>query len=134
MLLNAETDYAIRIVAFLADVNEKRDARSIADGTGVPLRFCIKILNRLVSFDIVKSYKGSKGGYVLARSADEISLFEVVEKVNSGCELIHCQCGESSCTNPGGLCRFMPAFDRAGLRLKEELGKVTFGSEHGKQD
>ncbi len=127
MLLNAETDYAIRIVAFLADTGEKRDAKSISEEAGVPLRFCIKILNRLVSFGIVRSFKGAKGGYVLARPADEITLLEVVENINGGCELIHCQCGEGSCTNPGGICRFMPAFDRAGLRLREELGKTTFG-------
>jgi DNA-binding IscR family transcriptional regulator len=62
MLLNAETDYAIRIVAYLADMGERCDAKTISESQGVPLRFCLKILNRLVSFDIVKSFKGSKGG------------------------------------------------------------------------
>ncbi len=126
MLLNAETDYAIRIVAYLADKGERCDAKTISENQGVPLRFCLKILNKLVSYDIVKSFKGSKGGYVLARKAEEITLLEVVEKINGGCEFIHCQCGENGCTNPGGICRFMPIFDRASNNLKQDLGKSTF--------
>ena len=126
MLLNAETDYAIRIVAYLADMGERCDAKTISESQGVPLRFCLKILNSLVSFDIVKSFKGSKGGYVLARDASEITLYEVIDKINGGCEFIHCQCGENGCTNPGGICRFMAAFDHAHKNLKQDLEKITF--------
>ncbi len=126
MLLNAETDYAIRIVTYLAETGDKQDAKSISVATAVPLRFCLKILSRLVSYNIVKSFKGSKGGYILARRPEEITLFEVIDKINGGCELIHCQCGEGSCTNPSGLCRFMPAFERGSAALKKELETTTF--------
>jgi len=132
MLLNAETDYAIRIVAYLADIGDKCDAKSIAESTGVPGRFCLKILSKLVSFGLVNSYKGVKGGYVLAKSGDEISLYEVIEKFNGGCEFIHCQCGETGCTNPGGLCRFNNAFKKVSADMKKELGSVTFKSEKRK--
>ena len=131
MLLNLETDYAIRIVTFLSDSACKCDAKTISEASGVPPRFCLKILSKLVSSDIVKSFKGVKGGYVLARPAEEISLYEVIEKINGSCELIHCQCGEDNCTNPGGLCRFMPAFHKASAAIKKELGSVTFGSMKG---
>lgn len=128
MLLNAETDYAIRIVAFLADNDAKQDAKAISEGTGVPLRFCLKILARLVSYNIVRSFKGREGGYVLARPAEEITLFEVIDKINGGCELIHCQCGTENCTNPSGLCRFMSAFGKASAELKKELKAVNFAA------
>lgn len=131
MLLNAETDYAIRIVTFLADANDKKDAKSISDGTGVPLRFCLKILSRLVSYNIVRSFKGREGGYILARAASEITLYEVIDKINGGCELIHCQCGDAGCTNPAGICRFMSAFGKAARALKNELESVTFGKAKG---
>lgn len=129
MLLNAETDYAIRIVAFLADTAELCDARRVAEGTAVPLRFCIKILNKLKTGRIVASSRGAQGGYRLARPACEITLFEVIEKISGGCEFIHCQCGEAGCTNPGGLCRFMPAFDRASADVKRDLSSVTFANK-----
>ena len=129
MLLNAETDYAIRIVTFLADAKEKCEAKSISDGTGVPLRFCLKILSKLVSFEIVKSFKVREGGYVLARPANEITLYEVIDKINGGCELIHCQCGDGGCTNPSGICRFMSAFGKAAASLKNTLEAVTFGDK-----
>lgn len=131
MLLNLETDYAIRIVTYLSDSACKVDAKTISEVSGVPPRFCLKILSKLVSYDIVKSFKGVKGGYVLARPAEQITLYEVIEKINGSCELIHCQCGEGSCTNPGGICRFMPAFNKAGAAIKKELESVTFGKKKG---
>lgn len=49
MILNLETDYAIRIVHYLAEVGERRDAGKIAEKTGVTLRFSLKILRKLVA-------------------------------------------------------------------------------------
>ena len=58
MILNLETDYAIRIVHYLAEVGERRDAGKIAEKTGVTLRFSLKILRKLVAAGIIRSYKG----------------------------------------------------------------------------
>ena len=129
MLLNAETEYAIRIVTYLADAAELCDARRVAEGTAVPPRFCVKILNKLKALGIVAALRGAQGGYRLARPASEITLFEVIEKINGGCELIHCQCGEQGCTNPGGICRFMPAFSKAGADIRRDLEAVTFADK-----
>ncbi|MEG1887863.1 MAG: Rrf2 family transcriptional regulator, partial [Oscillospiraceae bacterium] len=74
MFLNLETDYAIRIIDCLSDVESKIDAKTIADETGVTPRFTLKILHRLVSSGLVKSYKGAKGGYILAKAPGEITL------------------------------------------------------------
>ena len=87
MHITQETDYAIRIVYCLANARGRKDARSISEEMGVTLRFSLKILHKLVQNGIVKSYKGSKGGYELARPAAEINMKQVIETVNGLTEL-----------------------------------------------
>jgi len=46
MHITLETDYAIRIVVFLIQANKRVDAKNISEGTGVTLRFALKILRK----------------------------------------------------------------------------------------
>jgi len=133
MFLNLETDYAIRIINCLAIADKRMDGKTIALETGVTQRFSLKILHRLVSSGLIKSYKGTKGGYVLARPAGEITLLEVVEKMNG--DLAFCKCeGEiGHCTNPQGICRFHAIFDEVSNDLKKSLKKATFDTKNIKK-
>ena len=81
MHMTLEADYAVRIVEFLAVNPGRADAKTISERTSVTLRFTLKILRTLVSDGIVRSYKGAKGGYELAKSPKEITLRSVIEAV-----------------------------------------------------
>ena len=81
MHINWESDYAVRLVQRLAQLNEKADAKTLAEHTEVSLRFTLKIMQKLVSGGIVQSFKGAKGGYQLSRPAAEITLRQVIEAV-----------------------------------------------------
>lgn len=128
MHITRETDYAVRIVYCLANSTGRKDARTISEEMGVTLRFSLKILHKLVQSGIVKSYKGSKGGYELARPADRVNLKQVIEAIEG-------TYGLSKCIQPGyvcewekvpGLCSFRREFSRISQRVNEELEKVTF--------
>jgi Rrf2 family protein len=54
----------------------------IAKARAIPERFLLKVLKPLVSARILHSVKGPNGGYRLARSANDISMLEVVEAVD----------------------------------------------------
>ena len=100
MHITLEADYAIRIAVYLARVNKRVDAGTIAENTGVTLRFALKILRNLVSHEIAKSYKGTQGGYELARAPKEITLKELLEAVEGQYVLSRCLNGTQECTNP----------------------------------
>ena len=70
MLLNSETDYAIRIVSCLAKRNSLTTASVISKETGVTQKFTLKILHSLSQNGIVKSYKGKNGGFLLNKKAN----------------------------------------------------------------
>ncbi len=129
MFLNSETDYAIRIVACLAQHNEKLDAASISSFTGVTLRYSLKILRRLTQGNIVKSFKGAKGGYILSRSSQYITLFDVIELICGPISFSRCQGSSDACTHPQGMCYFRKTFDDVSCFMEKTFKSVTFKTE-----
>mgnify|MGYP001036094969 CR=1 FL=1 len=126
MILNLETDYAIRIVHYLAEVGERRDAGKIAEKTGVTLRFSLKILRKLVAAGIIRSYKGAGGGYELARPGREITLGEVIEVMSGSLIFSHCQSEGHACSHPQGVCYFKDVFDDVSDYMRKKFDKATF--------
>ncbi len=130
MHITQETDYAVRIVYCLANSQGRKDARTISEEMGVTLRFSLKILHKLVGSGIVKSYKGTKGGYELARSASEVNLKQVIEAIEGTYKLTKCIDPEFCCEwkdkMAPGLCSFRKEFARISKYVNDELEKVTF--------
>lgn len=131
MHITLEADYAVRIVDCLAAQTARLGASSIAEQTGVTPRFTLKILHKLVSSGIVRSYKGAKGGYELARTPASITLREVIEVFEgpytfSRClDPLHiCSCDTSVCRK--GSCRYQRAYDEISEMVRAKLDKMTF--------
>ena len=136
MHITLESDYAVRIVSCLAQGNGRMDARRIAEETGVTLRFSLKILRKLVTGGLVCSYKGTKGGYELARPAAQISLCDVIETVEGPYALSRCV-GEPDyrCNrNPdGSCCKFRRVYAEISDMVRQRLGQVTFAGDEKKE-
>lgn len=136
MHITLETDYAIRIVDALAveTVKEQNsfrgciDAGTISERTEVPLRFALKILRKLVSGGIVKSYKGVYGGYRLIAELSEISIYDVMEIVEGEYHFSRCLSEDYSCNcSADGLpCNYRQAFGEVTEMVKDYLKKQTF--------
>jgi Rrf2 family protein len=98
MQITRETDYAIRCVYYLAD---KKGKVTMVDETSremnIPKSFLAKILQKLARASIVKSYRGVKGGFELARPPEEINLLEVIEAVQGPVAMNICALDEALC-------------------------------------
>lgn len=72
--------YAVRALFDIAFYNEGQptQVKDIAEREGVPPRFLEQIFQDLKRAGIVGSKRGPQGGYRLARSADRISLGDIV--------------------------------------------------------
>lgn len=127
MVMTLEADYAVRIVDILAQSEQKVDAHTISLKTQVPLRFALKILRKLVAGSLIISYKGAHGGYALARSADKITLRQVIESVEGPYMLSRCQQNEYSCTHTTS-CRFQEIYDEISAIVREKLDSYTFAA------
>ena len=81
MLFSAKAEYAC--VAMLELASRSADTKPVrladmADRHGIPSRFLVQILLDLKRAGLVASTRGAAGGYTLGRSADEITLFDVI--------------------------------------------------------
>ena len=78
-------DYASRALLSLALHEEEggpTSVRDIAERTGLPQPYLEQILLALKGAGLVRSKRGVGGGYVLARSPEEITLGEIVSAVD----------------------------------------------------
>lgn len=83
MKITQESDYAIKIVLYLSklDKGEIANAREISEAEKMSMKFALKILRRLCKVKLVESFRGIKGGYKLKKSANDISLRNVIEVI-----------------------------------------------------
>ena len=125
MQLTLEADYAVRIVDLLATSGKRTEASAIAQLTGVPQRFALKILRKLVAAGIVKSFKGTQGGYEIGRPLDEISLYDVIRTVEGDYVLTRCQEGGYECGRKSP-CKFRKIFCDISRDVAEKLESHKF--------
>lgn len=127
MRITHEADYAIRVLYSLAVAGEKVSAKDISENTGVTLRFALKILRKLIQCNMVHSFKGMNGGYMLNRLPAEISLGEIIECIDGPIAINHCLSNEFSCAGieQKGECHFHNVFRTINARFRQELYAVT---------
>jgi Rrf2 family protein len=82
MRVSAKADYAVRAATELAgaDAGPVKGER-LAEAQDIPLQFLEHILLELKHAGLVRARRGAKGGYWLARPAEEITIADVVRAV-----------------------------------------------------
>ena len=127
MRITLESDYALRIVSTLAETEKILDAGTLAEKTSVTQRFALKILHKLVHGNLVASYKGVNGGYKLRRSAEEITLKDVIELIDGPIAIVRClDSGEACSMNQDKTaCIYHHIFDKISLELAAKLQNIT---------
>jgi Rrf2 family transcriptional regulator, cysteine metabolism repressor len=90
MKITARAEYAsLAILELALRFNSGQvQAKEIADRQQIPLKFLEQILIQLRNAGLVRSVRGASGGYLLARSPEEISLKDVVEAVEGELNII----------------------------------------------
>ena len=82
MRVSAKADYAIRATVELAAAGGgPLKAERIAQAQEIPIKFLENIMADLRQGGLVRSQRGTEGGYWLARPAEEINLAQVIRAV-----------------------------------------------------
>lgn len=125
MYMTLESDYAVRIINCLAINDHRMDAQSIADFTSVTKRFSLKILRKLVASGLVKSYKGTHGGYDLAMAPSDITLRMILEAIDGEYHFSRCSSDEYDCMHMQKLCPYHDYFEDISKLVRQKLDDVT---------
>ncbi len=97
----------------------------IAKRQSIPLKYLEQIIIPLKKAGYVKSVRGPKGGHMLAKPLDEITVGEVVALLEGGIKLTKCTAQPETCERSGTcITRFL--WQEATEAIHERLDKVTF--------
>lgn len=126
MRLTKGADYGARGVVHLAKLppNAVALVSHIAKAEGVPESYLAKIFQGLAKEGIVRSHRGAKGGFSLARPAKEISFRQVIEAVDGPVALCQCLNPDKGCDRVAG-CSLYPILAQAQARLLSVLDNTT---------
>lgn len=100
-MFSKSAEYAIRAMTFLAGQPSGKltGAREISRAEKIPVPFLWKILQNLARRRLIRSFKGVRGGYELARPAEEISLGDIAEATDGGDRVTSCVLGLPECSD-----------------------------------
>ena len=92
MRLTKQTNYAIRMLMYCAANGGDQLSRvsDVAKAYGVSELFLFKVLQPLVQGKLIEAVRGRNGGIRLARSADKISLLDVVRLTEESFSMAEC--------------------------------------------
>jgi Rrf2 family transcriptional regulator, cysteine metabolism repressor len=124
--LSTKSSYGLRACLTLAASDVLLSTADIAERDQIPRRYLEQILSALRQGGLVESVRGAKGGYSLGRSANEITIAQLVQCVEG-------QLPPMLCTNPvlqSDTCRTDSQCDCRGLcsELESSVARVLEGT------
>ncbi len=84
MRMNRSTGYALLAVGYLAQHKDEKIvlSQSISKEYKIPLEYLLKIMQQMVRANILRSKRGPRGGFSLARPTTKITMLDVIEAVD----------------------------------------------------
>ena len=103
MILSNTSQYAIRILAYMADKKDSQlNATQLAEILYIPYKFLTKIMTDLVKVDLVESIRGREGGYKLKKKSSDIMVGDILDIFNDSIKDEQCVLGIGFCN---GMCK-----------------------------
>jgi Rrf2 family cysteine metabolism transcriptional repressor len=134
MMFSTKSEYGVRVMVELARQSgeEPIPLAEIAERGGLPLAYLEHLVARLRKAGLVDSRRGSRGGYLLARSPTEITMAEVVEALEGSIAPIECITegadGSITCsreTDPAHVCPTKLLWTRVRFSIVRTLQDTT---------
>jgi Rrf2 family transcriptional regulator, cysteine metabolism repressor len=101
-------DYGLMAVHYIASRGDEGavSAKRIAEEFHIPPERLAKILQRLAKMQLIESHNGPKGGYVLTREPEQITVGQVLRALEGPVRIVSCMVENDDC----------PQFSRCNLR------------------
>lgn len=101
-------------------------ARDMAEREKLPADYVEQILLRLRRAKLVESVRGARGGYLLGRAPEEITVKDVLDASEHGTFEVNCEChrvGDSRCSTETA-CSIRPVWQLLQRRIDETLAGI----------
>jgi len=125
-MISQTAEYALRAVVFLAmNSGAAHTTQQISGATRVPAAYLSKVLQSLVRAGMIQSQRGLGGGFILSKSADDVTILEVLNAVDPIHRIRTCPLGiEAHGTT---LCALHKRLDDATAAIEKAFRDTTLG-------
>ena len=97
----------------------------IANRQNISLKYLEQIIRPLKKADYIKSFRGAKGGHMLSKAPEEITVGEIVAILEGGDTLVHCDRVPEDCERVDScLTRYL--WMEAASAMFQRLSAITF--------
>lgn len=126
MRYSQSTDLAIDSLFFMAAHPQRQDfsVEEIATAQHLSISYLAKVFQQLVKGGLLRSHRGSKGGYMLSRPAAQITLRDVAVVFEGASPMYECNSNAKMC-QLGPKCLILATFSEAERKMHEVLAKVS---------
>jgi Rrf2 family protein len=127
MKLSTKTRYGTRMVLDMAQHhgNGAIQLGEIANRQNISLKYLEQIIRPLKEADYIKSFRGAKGGHMLTKAPEEITVGEIVAILEGGDTLIRCDKDPEDCERVDScLTRYL--WKEAAAAMFQRLSAITF--------
>ncbi len=122
-MFSQTAEYALRAVVYLASQQgTPRTTQEIAKATQVKIAYLSKVMQNLGRHGLVQSQRGLHGGFTLSRSADELTVLDILMAVDPIQRIKSCPLGIKGHVN---LCPLHRRLDQAMKLVEDALRKST---------
>ena len=128
MILGTKTRYAVMAMVELAGRGADKPVAlaELADSQEITVPYLEQLFAKLRQQGLVKSVRGPGGGYVLARPAAEICIFDIVQAVDESIKMTRCDGHkESGCMATKARCLTHDLWEGLQQRIYDYLHSIT---------
>jgi Rrf2 family transcriptional regulator, iron-sulfur cluster assembly transcription factor len=127
MKLSTRSRYGVRMMLDMALFYNAGPIRlgSIAERQAIPVKYLEQIIIPLKKAEYVKSVRGPKGGHMLAKPPEQITVAEVVDLLEGGIKLAKCAYNPEICER-SEICVTRFLWKEAADAIHERLEAITF--------
>ena len=126
MKLSTRTRYAVRAMIELAkhDLNRPLQLKIIAEKQEISIKYLEQLMAVLKSAGLIKSIRGSKGGYVLARVPNQIAINDILLCVEGPISTVECVEDSARCARAAD-CAAREVWKRVEQAIEDVLKSIT---------
>jgi Rrf2 family transcriptional regulator, iron-sulfur cluster assembly transcription factor len=127
MLLTKASEYALLSILCISGKKEPIDVENLSASLSISRSFLAKILQKLTKAGILKSFKGVKGGFILDKKIEEISILDIIRAVEDNpATVFECTSDAGGCPSDRVTsCSIWPTLNKLQLKIDNFLSEIT---------
>jgi Rrf2 family protein len=143
MQITRSEEYGLRGLVFLAKQPPQKVTlvSEVSNKQKIPGTFLAKIFQRLTKAGLLRSIRGAKGGFVLGKPPNEITIKEIIEAIEGPIALNRCLLKKGECEEEK-ICPLQSVWEEVQQRfidildnttIEDLLNRMTIDGEEGRR-